>query len=97
MEIKETKEALVGVLEISVALASVLKDGVQLTDAADLYAKIWADEAVKAKVLAAIENVKQVPAEVKDITVAEGIDLAIVAAQYVPKIIDALKKEPVVA
>lgn len=91
--IKETKEALVGINEVSLFLAEKLKDGVQFTDATDFYAKLTKDEAFKKVVGDAYENYEKIPAEVKDIDAGEGLELAVVQVEYVPKFIAALKKE----
>jgi len=92
--IKETKEALVGVNELSLALISVLKDGFQFVDdMTALWSKLQGDTEVNAKMKAALENISMVPAEIKDLDAAEGVELAIEQAKYVPKIIDAFKKE----
>lgn len=92
--IKETKEALVGVNELSIALIGTLKDGFQpVKDVTELYAKLAADPVVSAKLMDAYANIGAVPAEVKDLDVAEGMELAGVQLAYVPKLIEAFKKE----
>lgn len=90
--IKETKEALIGVNEVSLHLATKLKDGVQFTDFTEFYAEITTDADFKAKVQAAYDNYKAIPAEIKDVDAGEGIELAVVQLDYVPKLISALAK-----
>lgn len=91
--IKETKEVLVGLNEVSIAIAKRFKDGIQVAqDAEGLYEDLVKDAQVKAVILAAYENAKAVPAELKDLSVMEGVELGMVQAQYIPKIVEALKK-----
>ena len=91
--VKETKEMLVGANELTIALLAQLKDGFQMADLAALFAKLQADEDFKAKLQAAYDGMAGIPAEMKDISMAEGIELALVQVQYLPKIIAAAKKE----
>ena len=91
--IKETKEALVGVNELSVALIQQFKDGFQpVADVSELYAKLAANPEVSSKLMAAYQDIGKVPAEVKDLDLAEGLELAAVQIAYVPKLVEALKK-----
>lgn len=83
--VKETKELLVGVNEVGLALVERLKDGVQLTDAVAFYEKLVSDPAFKSKVFAAYENWQAVPDEVKDLDVGEAVELAGVQLGYIPK------------
>lgn len=94
--IKETKELLVGVNELSVFLVERLKDGAQVGDAVALIDKLKNDPDFQAKLAAAYDQINQVPAEVKDLSLMEGIELVMVQANYVPKIIEAAKKPAVV-
>jgi hypothetical protein len=90
--IKETKEALIGINELAVAIAGALKDGLQVGDAAYLWAKLQSDPAMSAKLMAAYEGASKIPAEVKDLDLGEGIELLSVQASYVPKLVAALSK-----
>lgn len=89
--IKETKEVLLGVNELAIVLIKLLKDGVQLDDAMALYAKISSDEAFRGAVLNAVDKIAQVPSEIGELDIAEGIELASLQLSFVPKIADALK------
>lgn len=96
--VKETKELLIGVNELSVFLVELLKDGAQVGDAVAMIDKLKNDPDFQAKMMAAYDQVNQVPAEIKDLSMVEGIELVMVQAQYVPKILEAAKKPaPVVA
>jgi hypothetical protein len=90
--IKETKEAVVALNEISLFVASRLKDGVGLDDATALFAKVTGDEEFQKLVAAAYENYKAIPAEVKDVDVLEGVELGMLQLGYLPKFVEALKK-----
>jgi hypothetical protein len=85
--VKELKEAILGLVVLGKAVAVLAKDGVDLSDAVALGQKFAADPAFKDKVLEAVKGIDQVPAEVKDLTLAEGLELA----ALIPQIIDALK------
>jgi hypothetical protein len=90
--IKETKEALIGVNEVSLELAKKFKDGVQVSDFTEFYSKLTSDADFKAKVHAAYDNYKAIPDEVKDIDGGEGLELAVVQLDYTPKFLDVFAK-----
>lgn len=87
--IKETKEALVAVNEISLHIVSRIKLGV-VADVMGLLADLQNDVDFKAKLQAGFDNVTAVPAEVADISIGEALELASVEITYVPKFIAAL-------
>ena len=90
--IKELKEALVGVNELAIFIAMRLKDGIGLDDAMAIWSKLSSDEEFKQKMVAAYDGISQVPAEIKDLDLAEGIELAVLQAQMLPALIAAMKK-----
>jgi cytochrome c556 len=93
--IVETKEALTGILELSLVMVSQFKDGIQATDLAELWAKWQTDEKFKEAMQKAFDGVKKVPAELKDIDLTEGVNLAMLTVGYVPKFVAAFsKKDP---
>jgi len=73
--VKETKELLVAVLAVAPAIIKAAKDGIQISDAVEVYGKVVGDPVVKDKISAAIENVKLVPEEVKDLNFAEVVEI----------------------
>lgn len=91
--IKETKEALIGVNEVSLFMCEKLQDGVQFSDATDFYSKLTSDEAFKAKVKEAYEGYDKIPSEVKDVDAGEGLELASVQVGYVEKFLACFKKQ----
>lgn len=89
--IKETKEFVIGVNELAIALTMQLKDGFQMADLSALFTKLQSDEDFKAKLQAAYEGMNAMGGEFKDISMGEGIELALVQIQYLPKILAAAK------
>lgn len=93
MGIKETKEALIGVNELSLVLIKHLKDGAQLTDIMAVVDDLKNNPELLEKLKAAKEGIEQVPAEAKDISLIEAGELLMTQVGYVPKIIAALKAD----
>lgn len=93
MEIKETKELVKGLLELMKVSAEIFKDGFQAQDIIDGYVKLSADPVKKAALEAALKDINAVPAELKDISLAEGIELVVVVAQELPSLLEAFKKQ----
>ena len=92
--VQEISEALVGVNELAVYLAGALKDGFQLDDAMDLWKKLADDDEFKGKLSRAVDGLGHVSAEFKDVDAGEGLELACLQLDYLPKLLDAFKKEP---
>lgn len=92
MGVKETKELLVGVNELSIELIKHFKDGIQVADALAIVDDFKTNPDLLAAIMAAKDNIQAVPAEVKDLSLAEGIELALAQAAYVPKLIAAAAK-----
>ena len=90
--VKETKEALVGMLKVAQMLAVVFKDGVQAQDFAVIMTKIMADEALKQAMVEAYNGVDKVGAEMKDLSLAEAFELLQAGMPEVLKLVEALKK-----
>ncbi|HRT83935.1 MAG TPA: hypothetical protein P5523_04790 [Bacteroidales bacterium] len=93
MDIKETKEALIGLNELALVIAVRLKDGFQVVeDISAVVAKLMSDAEFQAKLQAAYENIGAIPEEIKDLQLNEVIELVGVQVGYVPKFVEALKK-----
>lgn len=73
--IKETKELVDAMAALAGAVIDQIKDGVQVSDIGELFAKAMTDEALKAKLTAGFVGAVQVPAEVADLSWMEGISL----------------------
>lgn len=72
--IKETKEAVVALLQLGKFVADRLKDGAGWDDAVALGAKLM-DQSFRDMLTAAVDGIDQVPAELKAITLSEGVEL----------------------
>ena len=89
--IKELKEVVEAVNEVSLVLVKLLKDGVQLVDAVSLVDQVITNAELKAKLVAATEGISKIPSEVKDIDLQEVLELASLEIVFVPKLVAALK------
>lgn len=74
--IKETKEALIGAVALGAFVIERAKDGIDMNDAMALAGKLASDEDFKMILQQAIMGIDQVPAEIKDISFAEAIEIA---------------------
>lgn len=74
--IKETIELEVGAYKLGRLLYKSFADGVQAHDFAELFSKISGDEALKKALLDAYNGADQVPKELKDLDLGEGLQLA---------------------
>ncbi len=77
---QQTKEALIGLIALAKEIILLSKDGLQPADAVALASKIASDEAFRNKLLAAVQGVEQIPAELQPVTVEKVIDLVIALA-----------------
>ena len=91
---EELKEALVSLLEISLVVAELLKDGAQLSDLGILWQKFFQDPKFKEKIELGFEGMKKVPAEVKDLDLAESMELVMLLVPYLNKFVGVIKNEP---
>lgn len=89
---KETKEAIVGLLALAKVIAELAKDGVQVQDAISLFAKLQEPE-LKAKVDAAIADVQKVQDEVKLASAADYFELVAAALPELKGLVEALQKK----
>lgn len=83
--IKESKEAMIGFIKIAALMASVFKDGIQATDFVQIIAKIESDPILKQQLFDAYNGIDQVPGEISDLSLAEGLSI-------VPELFEALKE-----
>lgn len=90
--IKETKEVLVGFIELAALLAVEFKDGVQVQDAISIIAKIQSNPELQAKLIAAYNGIDQVPSEVSNLSLAEAISIVPEVIEAMKKLFDAVKK-----
>lgn len=89
--IKEVLDLLKLVDSLTIVLLQRLKDGIGMDDAAFLV-KLSMDEEFKLVLKEALSGMKEIPEEIKDIDVAEGIQIAMQIISNVPKYLEAVKK-----
>ena len=82
---KQTKEALVGLIALAKEIVELSKDGLQPADAVALATKVASDEAFRNKLLAAVQGVEQIPAELNPVTLEKVIDLVVALALELKK------------
>lgn len=90
--VKDTKEAMIGINELSLTLAKTFADGIQFTDVMDLWKKLSEDTAFKDQLLAAYEGWSNISAEVADIDATEALELVGIQMSYVPRYLEVLGK-----
>lgn len=85
--VKETKEAILALVMLGKFVADRLKDGAQLDDALALGSKLLADGEFKDVVMAGVNGADQIPREVSELDLADGLELA----KVIPDILVALQ------
>lgn len=91
--IKETEEALKGILALSMFLYTRLKDGADIADAWAIFSEVRSDSDFGKLVQAAYDNCQAIPAEVRDIDLKEAFALVNVAADFIQAFIENTKAE----
>jgi urease gamma subunit len=85
--VKETKEAILALVIIGKFVADKAKDGLDFSDAMALGQKLM-DEQFKSKVMAGVHGMELIPAEIKDMKMAELFELA----QVIPEVLAEIQK-----
>lgn len=91
MGIKDTKEAIVGVLEIALFIKERIADGLGMDDAMAVWDKVKNDEDFKSKVVAAYEGYANISQESKDYSIEEYLEMTNLLLSYIPRF---LKEAP---
>lgn len=89
--IKETQEMILALLKITKILAVQFKDGIQATDALEIIKKVMTPELEKL-IVEAYNGMDQITEEVKDVSLAEALDLIKIIAPEVMAIIGEVSK-----
>lgn len=84
---KEIKEAVVALIAIGAFVVSRAKDGVDVADAAALFAKLQ-DSEFLAVVKNGADGIDGIGQEIKDLSIAEGFELA---GEVIPEILKAIQ------
>ena len=87
MEVKETKEAILAVVAVGKFVVEKGKDGLDLNDLGALITKFVEDEQFKGVLMAGVDGIDKVPAELSDLEFAEVIELA----EILPEILAIIK------
>lgn len=90
--VKETKEMVSAINRISLFLISRLKDGASFDDVMALYSKMTTDQEFRSLIYDAYDKAHKIPAELKDLDAIEAIDLISLQIDFIPLILDALRK-----
>ena len=84
---KEVKDILVGVNEISLLFIERFKDGFQLNDLPAVWDKFHSDTEFHGKLSMAISSVMNFTTDLENITLNDKVDLVTLQLSYLPKII----------
>lgn len=76
--IKETQELALGAIAIGFHVTKLMKDGFQMADLGAFIDKLKSDPTFAQKLEAAYKGVEQIPAELKDMNITEGLQLGMV-------------------
>ena len=88
---KETKEMIVALMRISAELAKIFKDGLQATDAIQIFEVMQKDEELKKLLVLAYNDANLIDDEIKDLDFAEGVDLIAATIAEIPALYKAIK------
>ena len=77
MDIKESKEAIIGLVTLGAFVAKRAKDGIDLGDAGALFQALVGDPVFREKVVGAAKGAELIPAELADLSFEEGIELSL--------------------
>lgn len=90
--IKETREAVAALEEITVLLIERLKDGLQLGPDVSAALQKWTQDAqFKDRIMAGLSGIRDVGPEIKDLSVSEGFQLMPDLARFGNRVFEALK------
>jgi hypothetical protein len=92
IQMRNTKEAVVGFIAIAALLADAFKDGVQMADAMTIWAKVQANHELLAKITSAYQEIEQIPSEVKEVTAEEVLDIVAAILPELKNLLLAVKK-----
>jgi hypothetical protein len=90
--VQNTKQALEAIFDLMIVMIPKFHDGVQIQDFVEVAAKIMNDEELKAKMLAAYNDIELVPKELGDLQTSEIIELVSLIITKVPMVLEALRK-----
>lgn len=86
--IKEFKELLTGIEKLTLLLIVRFKDGVTADDLTVIMTSLATDP----DFIKAVTGLKELPAEFKDFSMTEGLEVGMMVMQSIPKYVNAFKK-----
>jgi hypothetical protein len=90
--VKGTKELLTAANTLTVEIIKLLKDGAQAADVTVFLNDIMNDkDGLKTALVAAYNDVKGIPTELKAMDWTDGVELANIQLQFIPQIVGAFK------
>jgi len=89
--VKETKEGAVALIALGVYVVELSKDGLDISDAMALAARYQTDPVFAGKLRAGIEGYDKIALELKDLSVAEGVELVSAIGIEVVRALQGLK------
>lgn len=96
LPITDVKEAIVAINELSLFMIGQFKDGVQAGDFLAFWSKLQADEKFKQILKDGFDGYKNIGSQLQDADVYEGMELAKIQLDYIPKILEAFKPAEVI-
>lgn len=90
-DIEQTKELIVAIVSIVAVAIKYFGDGIQVTDFANAATELLTDKDVREKILRAFDGLSEIPQELRDLDIAEIIELLVTAVKESGKIIVARK------
>ena len=86
---KELKELIGGILEIAILITGELRDGVEASDFVKIFSALQSDPMY----METFNGVSKIPEEAKHMSMADGLELAMIVIDKIPKLIKAASKK----
>lgn len=90
--IQETEEAIEAIMDITIVIATLLKDGYQMSDITAFIAKLYGDKDLKDSIEKGFRGVSAIPKEMSDLDVSEMVRISTKVLAYIPNILSAIRK-----
>lgn len=90
-DIEQTKELIVAIIGIIAVAIKYFRDGIQVSDFANIATELLTDKDFREKILRAFDGLSEIPQELRDLDIAEIIELLVASVKESGKIIVARK------
>jgi len=87
--VKNSKAMLRGGMKMTVMMMKLFKDGMQMQDFVIIITELQKDP----DFIEAFRDLKEIPAEMRDLSLSEGMELVMEGIPYIPMMIDAMRKK----